>query len=155
VRRAARTHTPALNISAGWHRDTKGITTAHAVAPTGRRIVRGDGVTRDAAAPAVPGSGAARGTVRHRPAHRPVPGRGVFAVAGWVEPLPDARRAEQPVGLDNHRTARKVVPMSTEALIAKVRFDSRVAQLVGEMITEGWDRKTATAIAREFAKAGA
>lgn len=44
---------------------------------------------------------------------------------------------------------------NTENLIAKVRFDSRVAQLVGEMITEGWDRKTATAIAREFAKAGA
>ena len=44
---------------------------------------------------------------------------------------------------------------NTENLIAKVRFDSRVAQLVGEMITEGWDRKTATAIAKEFAKAGA
>jgi hypothetical protein len=43
---------------------------------------------------------------------------------------------------------------NTEAL-AKVRHDSRVAQLVGEMITEGWDRKTATAIAREFARAGA
>jgi len=39
--------------------------------------------------------------------------------------------------------------------VRAARFESRVAQLVGEMITEGWDRKTATAIAREFAKAGA
>lgn len=45
--------------------------------------------------------------------------------------------------------------MSTQELAAKVRFDCRVAQLVGEMVTEGWDRRTATAIAREFAKAGA
>ena len=44
---------------------------------------------------------------------------------------------------------------NTEKLIAKVRMDARIAQLVGEMIGEGWDRKTATAIAREFAKAGA
>lgn len=47
--------------------------------------------------------------------------------------------------------------MSTElaAQITKVRQDARIAQLVGEMVTEGWDRATATAIAREFARAGA
>lgn len=44
---------------------------------------------------------------------------------------------------------------NTEKLIAKVQFDSRVANLVSEMVAEGWDRKTATAIAKEFAKAGA
>lgn len=39
--------------------------------------------------------------------------------------------------------------------VCAAQIEARVAQLVGEMITEGWDRKTATAIAREFAKAGA
>jgi hypothetical protein len=39
--------------------------------------------------------------------------------------------------------------------VARVRFDCRVAQLTGEMVAEGWDRRTATAIAREFARAGA
>jgi hypothetical protein len=37
--------------------------------------------------------------------------------------------------------------------VEKIRQECRIAQLVGEMITEGWDRRTATAIAREFAKA--
>jgi hypothetical protein len=44
--------------------------------------------------------------------------------------------------------------MNTEQ-IERVRQECRVAQLVGEMIAEGWDRRTATAIAREFARAGA
>jgi hypothetical protein len=44
--------------------------------------------------------------------------------------------------------------MSTQEL-AKARYNCRVAQLTGEMVTEGWDRKTAAAIAREFAKHGA
>ena len=44
--------------------------------------------------------------------------------------------------------------MNTE-LLDRVRQECRVAQLVGEMIAEGWDRRTATAIAREFARAGA
>jgi len=41
------------------------------------------------------------------------------------------------------------------ARVERARQDARIAQLTGEMVTEGWDRRTATAIAREFARAGA
>jgi len=41
------------------------------------------------------------------------------------------------------------------ARVERARQECRIAQLTGEMVTEGWDRRTATAIAREFARAGA
>jgi hypothetical protein len=41
------------------------------------------------------------------------------------------------------------------ARIERARQECRIAQLAGEMVTEGWDRATATAIAREFTRAGA
>jgi len=41
------------------------------------------------------------------------------------------------------------------ARVERARQDARIAQLTGEMVTEGWDRATAIAIAREFARAGA